>query len=601
MHSSLTRMAAATLFALPSLSSADSTLPTVVVTAERIAQTAEDSLASITIIEREQIKQAQSLPELLRRVPGLSLSNSGGLGQSSSVFLRGTESDHVLVLIDGIKVGSPTLGNTAFEHIPITQIERIEIVRGPRSSLYGSEAIGGVIQIFTRKGKGKVKANFSLGGGSDNTYQATLGLSGGGDQSWFSANMSGVDTEGFDSCTGEPNVGGCWTHEPDKDGYQNFSGQLRAGYRFSNQAEIDIHWLRTEAESNFDGTFQNQSDTMQQVLGAGFRILPTENWTLSLKAGRSWDDSDNFKDSVFSTRFETQRDTVWLQNDIALGEDHLVLLGLDYQNDEVGGTTLYPVTSRDKKGIFGQYLGYFAQHKLQFSLRNDENAQFGNYTTGSLAWGYTFDNDIQFSANYGSAFKAPTFNELYFPNFGNPNLKPEKSHSVEIGLSAKTTSGRLALNIYQTEIDELIAYDASIFAPGNLESAQIRGLEAILETRFAQWDMKANLTLIDPINQSNDNLLPRRPKESLNINLERQFQTFTVGTSLYAVGKTYDDAANTRELDAYMTMDIRAAYHFTKAWKVQVRLNNLFDEEYETAAFYQQTGRDFFITLHYQP
>lgn len=599
----LTTMAAVPLLAFPILSFAESILPIVVVTAERVTKTAEESLASVTIIDHQQIKQsqAQSLPELLRGVAGLSLSNNGGLGKSTSIFLRGTESDHVLVLIDGIKVGSATLGSTAFEHIPITQIERIEIVRGPRSSLYGSEAIGGVIQIFTRKGKGIVKPNLSVGAGSYNTSQATVGISGGSNNSWFSANLSGVDSQGFNSCRGEPGVGGCFTHEPDKDGYQNFSGQLRAGYRFTNSAEIDIHWLRSEGETDFDGSFQNQSDTMQQVLGAGFRFLPTENWTISLKAGRSWDESENFKDGVFSTRFETQRDSVWLQNDFTIGENHLLILGIDYQNDEVSGTTNYKVTSRDNNGVFGQYLGYFDQNDIQFSLRSDDNAQFGNHTTGNLAWGYTFDNKLRFSASYGTAFKAPTFNELYFPGFGNPKLNPEKSESAEIGLSQMINWGRWAINAYQTDIDDLIAFDASTFAPENLDSARIRGLEAILDVRLAQWNIHTNLTLLDPRNQSNDKILPRRARKALNISLDRHFYKYSVGTSLYAVGKRYDDSANKRELGAYTTMDLRAGYQITKAWQVQARISNLFDKNYETAAFYNQAGREFFLTLNYQP
>ena len=599
----LTTLATAPLFAFPTLLSADSTLPTVVVTAERVAQTAEESLASITILDRHQIEQsqAQSLPELLRSVPGLALSNNGGLGKSTFLFLRGTESDHVLVLIDGIKVGSATLGSTAFEQLPIAQIDRIEIVRGPRSSLYGSEAIGGVIQIFTRKGKGKVKPNLSVAAGSDNTYQGTLGISGGHNSAWFSANLSGLDTEGFNSCNGEPNVGGCLTYEPDEDGYQNLAGQLRVGYRFNQRAEIDIHWLRSESESNFDGSFQNQSETMQQVLGTGFRFEATDNWAFSLKAGRSWDESDNFKDAVFSTRFETQRDSIWLQNEIVIGDNHLLLLGMDYQNDEVGGTTLYPVTSRDNKGMFGQYLGDFEQHDIQFSLRRDKNAQFGNHTTGSFAWGYTFVNELRVTANYGTGFKAPTFNELYFPNFGNPNLNPEKSQSIEMGLSATPTWGRWAVNTYQTDIDELIAFDARIFAPLNLDSARIRGLEIILDTHFAQWDINANLTLLDPTDQSNGNVLLLRAKQTLHLTLERNFNQVTVGTTLQAVGKRYDDAANTHELDAYQTLDVRAGYQITKAWQVQARISNLFNQDYETAAFYNQAGRDFLITLSYQP
>jgi vitamin B12 transporter len=596
-------MAAIPLFAFPTLLSAESTLPTVVVTAERVVQTVEESLASVTVIDHQQIQQsqAQSLPELLRGVAGLSLSNTGGLGKQTSIFLRGTESNHILVLIDGVKVGSATTGSTAFEQIPITQIERIEIVRGPRSSLYGSEAIGGVIQIFTRKGKGEVKPNFGISAGSDKTYQATAGISGGSNQSWFSANISDIDTEGFNSCRGEPNVGGCFTDEPDKDGYQNFSTQLRAGYRFTNNAEIDLHWLLSKGKTDYDGGFQNQSETMQQVLGAGFRFLPTDNWTLALKAGRSWDESDNFKDAVFSSRFETQRDSVWLQNDIAVGENHLLILGIDYQNDEVSGTTLYEVTSRDNKGVFGQYLGDFDQLNLQLSLRNDDNAQFGNYTTGSFALGYTLENKLRFIASYGTAFRAPTFNDLYFPNFSNSKLKPERSESVEIGLNQITTWGRWEINSYQTDLDDLIAFDSSTFAPENIDSARIRGLEAILAIHLADWNINANLTLLNPTNQSNDKILPRRAKKALNISLDRKINQFSVGTSLYAVGKRYDDLANQRELGAYTTMDLRAGYQITKAWQVQARISNLFDKNYETVAYYNQAGRDLFITLNYQP
>jgi len=599
----LTRVATLSLLAIPPFSLAETTLPTVVVTAERIAQTAEDSLTSVTVIDQQQIvqSQAQSLPELLQSVPGAFISNNGGLGKNSSLFLRGTESGHVLVLIDGIKVGSATLGSTAFENIPLTQIERVEVVRGPRSSLYGSEAIGGVVQIFTRKGVGRVRPNCSIAAGSDNTYQGTVGISGSSHHAWVSGNLSGIDTEGFNSCNGQPQVGGCFTHEPDDDGYQNLSGQFRLGYRFLNGTEIDVHWLRSEGESDFDGSFQNQSETLQQVLGTGVRFFPNQNWTLSLKAGRSWDEADNFKDAIFSTRFDTQRDTIWLQNDFVIADNHLLLLGLDYQNDEVSGTTPYPVTSRDNKGLFGQYLGEFDQHSLQLSLRRDDNEQFGGQTTGSMAWGYRFANDLRMTASYGTAFKAPTFNELYFPNYGNANLKPEESQSVELGLNATTTWGRWAVNAYQTDIDDLIAYDISIFAPGNINTAQIRGLEMVLATRLAQWNVMTNLTLLDPIDKDTDKLLPRRAKHTFHLSIDRQFNQFNFGADLQAVGKRYDDAANLRELDSYVTVDLRAAYQITKAWQIQGKVGNLFDEEYETAAFYNQAGRNFMLTLRYLP
>lgn len=582
-------------------------LSPIVVTAGRIAQTAEDSLASITVIDRQQIEkqQAHSVPDLLRGVPGVSLTNNGGAGKLTSVLLRGTESDHVLVLIDGVKVGSASAGVTAFEHLPVEQIERIEIVRGPRSSLYGSEAIGGVIQIFTRRGGGELSPWFSLGGGSFDSYKASAGISGGGDNTWFSGSISGEDTEGFNACNGQPMVAGCFTHEPDKDGYDNLSGNLRAGMRFDGGAEVDVHWLRTEASTRYDGDYQNESDTMQQVFGAGLKLAPTADWSLSLKAGRSLDESDNFKDGTFSSRFETRRDSLSLQSDLIFGADQLLSLGLDYQDDRVGGSTAYAVTARDNKGIFGQYLGQFGGHDIQASLRRDDNEQFGGHTTGALAWGYEIAAGLRLIASYGTAFKAPSFDELYFPGFGNPDLEPESSRSLEIGLSGLHNWGNWSLNAYQTDIDDLIAFDASTYAPANIESARIRGLEAVVSALLGDWRLQAELTLLDPVNQGNgfyhDNTLPRRAEQSFRADVDRDYGRYSFGATLNAVGKRYDDIANSRELDSYLTFDLRAEYRLSEAWRLQARLDNLFDEEYETAAFYNQPGRSFFLTVRYQP
>lgn len=596
-------IALTSLLTFSSLLIADDTFPPIVVTAERIAQTVDQTLASVTVIDRQQIQQsqAQSVPELLQTVPGVTVTNNGGLGKASSLFLRGAASDQVLVLIDGIKAGSATVGTTAFEHIPIQQIERIEIVRGPRASLYGSEAIGGVIQIFTRKGQGKIQPNFSIRAGSDNTYQGEVGVAGAYDQASFSANITGLETDGFNSCRGEPDIGGCFTHEPDEDGYENFSGQGRIGYRFDAQTAVDVHWLRSEGSNQFDGDFQNQNDVVQQVLGAGLRFSPLTDWQISLKAGRSWDSLDNFKDGVFTNQYETFRDTVFLQNNFIIGDNHILTMGVDYQADEIETTTNYLVNTRENEGFFGQYLGYFNRHDLQLNLRYDDNAQFGSYTTGGVAWGYTFDQGIRLTANYGTAFKAPTFNELYFPDFGNPNLNPEESQTVEMRINSTTEWGNWAVNVYQTDIDELISFDAATYAPGNIDSARIRGLEAILGVNWQQWTMNTHLTLLDPINKKNDKLLPRRAEQTFHLELDRQIQRLRLGTALHAVGERYDDAANSRQLADYFTMDLRAAYQINKMWQIQARVSNIFDEDYEMAAFYPQAGRSWLITLRYQP
>ncbi len=588
------------------LQAQDTQSETIVVTATRTARTADETLAAVTVITRADIErsQAQSLQDLLRGLPGLSLANNGGAGKNTSVFLRGTESDHVLVLIDGIKVGSATTGQAAFQDLPIEQIERIEIVRGPRSSLYGSEAIGGVIQIFTRRGGGAWRPRLAAGTGRYGTYYASGGVAGGGEHAWFNVSADHFYTLGFNACDGP---GGCFTVEPDDDGYRNTAGSLRAGYRFAGGTQIDFHALRAKADSEFDGSFVNESKTVQQVTGARVRFAPSAVWHAALVAGRSRDESDNFKDGALRSRFDTRRDTVSLQNDFALGTKTLLTAGLDYYQDEVLSTTAYAVNSRDNKGVFAQYqtaLG--GRHDLQLSLRADRNEQFGRYSTGGVAWGWWLGGGARLALSYGTAFKAPTFNELYFPGYGNPNLEPEEARSTELALAGPLGANtRWSLNAYQTDIDDLIAYDASISAAANLDRARIRGVEANLAGTLSGWDLRAGFTWLDPENRSAGanfgKVLPRRARQSFRLDLDRAVGQARFGATLVAVGRRYDDLANTRAMGGYATLDLRAEYALSRAWRLQARLENAFDKEYETAAFYNQPGRGVYVTLRYQP
>lgn len=598
----------------------------VIVTATRTAITANEALAAVSVITRQDIErsQAQSVQDLLRGEPGISVTNNGGPGKSTAVFLRGTESDHVLVLIDGVKVGSATLGTAAFQDIPVEQIERIEIVRGPRSSLYGSEAIGGVIQIFTRKGGGPAKPFFSLGGGSHDTHEGLVGVSGGGDRGWFNLSASGIDTEGFNACRGEPGVGGCFADEPDRDGYRNGSSAARGGYRFANGAEMDVNILRTRGKNEFDG-FVNESKSLQQIIGTRLRFSPMAPWNVTLAAGRSRDESDNFKNGVFNSRFNTERDTVSFQNDVSIGAAQLLTLGLDRQEDRITSNRAYAVTSRDNEALFIQHQLGLGRHDLQASLRRDDNEQFGRHTTGSLAWGHSFSDTLRGMISHGTAFKAPTFNELYWPNSsfvdsagftnisrGNPDLSPEESKTTELGLRYKLAVSSINLSVYETEARDLIDWATTATgltefttAPANVDRIRIRGFEATFDTRLADWAVRTSLTLLDPENRSvganQGNVLPRRSERALRLDLDRALGKYRVGTTVFAEGERYDDLANTRRLGGYATVDLRAEYALARAWRAQARVANLLDKDYETAAFFSQEGRSYYFTLRYQP
>jgi vitamin B12 transporter len=584
------------------------TLPDIVVTATRTAQSADATLASVSIITRQDIVrlQAQSLPDVLRGVAGLTISNSGGAGKATSVFLRGTNADHVLVLVDGIKVGSATLGTASFQDIPVAQIERIEIVRGPRASLYGSEAIGGVIQIFTRKGGGALTPSFSATAGSYGTVNSAVGLSGGGEQGWFNFKLNQQNTAGFNACRGSL-VAGCFTNEPDKDGYHNSSLGLNGGYRFDNGVIADAQLLRAKSKNKFDGSSVNEAEGVQQVLGGSLKFAPTQAWNMTLRAGSGQDNSNNFLNGQFKTRFNTQRDSLSWQNDFALDADQLFTAGLDYQNDRVASTTLYTQATRSNRALFGQYQGSFGAHSLQASLRRDDNQQFGGHDTGGLGYGYAVNDATRLTASYGTAFKAPTFNQLYYPLFGSATLRPELSRSIEAGVDGRGALYKWSLYAYQTDVTDLIGYNTVLpFNITNISAARLKGLEGQLKMQLADCDFSGTLTLQDPRQTSGTNqgkLLNRRATEAARIEVAHDFGVYRLAGSLYAEGRRFDDPANTsaKRLGGYGLLDVRAEYRVAPDWLVQGRVDNLLDKQYETAQFYNQARRGLYFTLNYRP
>lgn len=581
-------------------------LSDVLVTATRTERTAESALAAVTVITRAEIerRQAQSLAEVLRGVPGLTLSNNGGAGKATSVFLRGTNADHVLVLVDGIKVGSATLGTASFENLPLAQVERIEIVRGPRASLYGSEAIGGVIQIFTRKGGGAIRSDAKVTLGSYGTTNAVAGLGGGGTQGWFDARINHQETQGFNACRGSL-VAGCFVIEPDKDGYRNASLGLSGGYRFDNGVTADLNLLRADSFSKSDGSVWagNETRAAQQVVAGVLKFAPLQAWNLTLRSGQSRDDSDLFFNGAYIDRYYTRRDSLSWQNDWALAEDHLLTAGLDYARDNISSSRAFAQTTRGNRALFGQYQGEFGAHNLQASLRRDQNQQFGGHDTGGLAYGYALNDGLRLSASYGTAFKAPTFNQLYYPGFGNAALRPESSRSIEIGIDGQVADGKWSMHAYRTGIADLIGFDAVTFAPANINSVRLTGVEGLAQMRVADWEVNGTLTLQDPRQTSganNGKLLPRRATEAMRIELARGFGDYRLAGALYAEGRRFDDLANKRRLGGYGLLDLRAEYRVAADWRLQARLDNLLDKQYETAQFFNQPRRGVYLTLEYR-
>jgi len=625
-------LAGAVALALPSLCHAQAAagatdLDEVVVTGTRTDVAVTDSLVPAQVIDRAEIErtQARSLPELLRGRAGISLTNQGGAGKLTSVFLRGAESDHVLVLVDGLRVGSATAGLASFQDLPVDQIERIEIVRGPRSSLYGSEAIGGVIQIFTRRGGDGFLPHLRLGAGSHRLREASAGFGDRGDRGWISADGAYQRTDGFNACRGrgpDPSIpfdfgAGCFTDEPDADGYRNASVSLRGGFELTEALTLEGHLLQADADNEYDGSVfgGNETETTQRVAGGKLTWTPDERVTLAVQAGRAADFSDAYFRAngvrSYVNTFDTRRDTASVQADYALSDAHLLTLGGDWQRDEVASTTRFAIDRRDNAGAFVEYQSRFGAHRVQGSLRNDDNQQFGSHTTGSLGWGLTLDRSLRLNASVGTGFKAPTFNDLYFPFGGNPDLKPEESTSLNLGLGQYTDAWTWTFNVFETRIDALTGFD-SAFDLVQVDEARIRGAELTFAASFAGWDLSAEFSHADPRaraprtaegapNPNFGNLLPRRAPRSGRIDVDRGLGAFRFGATLNGAGARYDDAANIRRLPGYGTLDLRAEYAFSADWTLQARATNVFDRHYETIAFYHQPGREYGLSLRYRP
>ena len=588
------------------------TLSPVIVTATRTAITVDDALSSVSVITREDIERLQpvSLIDLLQGLPGVSFAQAGGLGQQSSLFLRGTNSSHTLLLIDGVRVGTVSAGIPAFDQLSLDQIERIEVVRGPRSSLYGADAIGGVIQIFTRHGRqdGRLTPSLRLGVGSRGYADGQFGLSGGDTHAWYNFSVGGQYTRGINACRvgAAEAFAGCFVDEPDRDAYRNRNALATAGYRWDNGTELAATWLRSAGHVDFDGApYGNQNHNLQQVAGARLGFDPLASWRVTLGAGQSLDESRTYNDGVFLRYGNSRRNQASWQNDLSLAENQLLTLGVDWQQEHLSSDTGYLASSRDDTGGYAQYQGSFGRQEVQLSLRHDDNQQFGGHTTGAAAWGYAFDHGLKLSASWGSAFHAPTFNDLYYPfGIGNPDLKPETSRSAELGLAQKQAGWHWALNAYQTTIEQLIALDANYF-PRNISHARIRGIEAQFGTELAGWQLESYLTLQRPLNRdggANDgHLLPRRPERTVRLDLDRHFGAFGVGASLLAAGPRYDDLANLHRLGGYATADLRASYAFAPGWQLEARLANAFDRRYETVYYFNQPGRSWYLTVRYAP
>lgn len=582
-------------------------LGTIVVTPLRRATSLQRSTSSVTVIDRAEIERsvAPDLQSLLQYYPGISITTNGGQGSSSNLYIRGMSSKQTVVLVNGVRTASATTGATALANIPLMSIDRIEIAKGAHSAQYGADAMGGVINIITKQGGacGERSSCGSVSTGVTHPWggyaSASLqGQSQDGIDYAFGAGVTG--TQGYNFTT--PEVFG---YEPDRDGF------LQGAFNFSLGKDFDWGRIYTDGllsrgRNQYDGKAPSFNEAYTTAFNGklGARIDHTDDWSSTIEVSSGLDHSRNFRKGVSgSDRFETTRYGIFASTEKQFetgSTSHTVTGGVEAYREEVNATVTYAETSRDAAAVFGQYSLEYDALRFDGGVRYDYNEQFGDVATYNLGASYEILPDLVLRSSFGTGFRAPTFNELYYPGYANPDLQPEKSRSYEIGLnwqaSAKTS---LDMAFYQTWLRDAIMSTAPTYLPYNVAHAQITGFEAVLAHRFNEmWGVKGSFDLKRPIDEDTDNDLAyrERVKATAEVNYKPLEKLDLTARLLYG-GSRFTSAANTIKLDPYVTADFIALYHIDKQSQLKVSVENIFNKDYQTTSGYNAPGRNFNIGL----
>ncbi|MBX9453924.1 MAG: TonB-dependent receptor [Mesorhizobium sp.] len=565
------------------------------------------STSSVTVVDEAEIANsaAADLPSLLKRYTGVSITSYGGQGASSNVQLRGMSSTQTLVLVNGVRTAAATSGTSSLFNIPLSAIERIEIAKGPHSSQYGADAMGGVINIITKRGGacgdgrnfcGSVTAGVSHPWGA----QLSADLRGEVDGLEYSVGGGILGTRGYDFTL--PTT---WGHEPDDDGF------MQGSFNFSLSKQFD--WGRLYADglfsrgrSQYDATAPgfNEVDTTTFAGKAGATFDHTDDWSSTVEFSSGVDLSTNFRDGVpGQDEFDTTRYGVLASTEKSFTTglvDHKLLGGFEVYRENVDTTLPLAVTGRTLAAGFAQYSLDYGALTVDSGIRHDYNEQFGDATTYNIGASYEFVPGLVGRASYGTGFRAPTFNDLYYPGYSNPDLRPEKSQTYEVGLAWQPNADTsVDLVFYQTWLRDAIASMPPTYIPFNVARARITGFEASVWHAFDErWSGKVTLDVRDPVNLDNGLHIPNRDrfKAGAELNFAATDKLDLSAKVLYVASK-HSNVANTTRAPDYVTVDLSASYRFDEKSTMKFSVENLFDETYETVAGYRAPGRTVNLSL----
>lgn len=588
-------------------------LPSVVVTSSRLPQNASDVYNSVSVVTREDLDrlQATNIIEVLQTVPGVSINQSGGRGGLSGIFVRGTKSSQVLVLIDGVRASSAASGATALETLSVDQIERIEVIRGARSTQYGADAIGGVVQIFTRRAdKAGYQVRARVGLGNHDSSEYALGASFQNKDTQASLNLASEQVTGHDRSRSTNPA------NQDDDAYRNNSLTLNASHKISQDVKVSASFLHQEGQTEYDygwiGSYPYDEFKVQNLsLAADWAV--NSLWSMRLELGANQNDNVNlFDDADSESFFKTDRTSLLWLHSLSF-DQQAIQLGVDAYQDKLKGSTPFPVEERDNQAVFVQHNWTGERLATELGVRYDDNDIYGDFTSLNFGFAVPISDASKVFVSYNQAFRAPTFSELYYPGYDNPNLRPEESESIELKLThALSETATLEFSTYQTEIEDAIVNN-EFWVPHNIGSVKIQGAEIVLNQQLGAWAINASASYVDARDESSDRLLSRRPKKTANIDISRKLGDWTLGSSLYGSGASWDDAASTRKIKGYALWNARASYAISPSLTAAVKVDNLLDKTYATALTddgswpnsryvgYNEFGRTAFFSLTWTP
>lgn len=570
-----------------------------VVTGARQPQARADVVRPVTVITAQDIRLSgqRSLLEVLQTYGGVEMAANGGLGQTGSLFIRGASSEHTVVLIDGVRIGSATLGTASLDALPLDLIERVEVLQGPSSSLYGSDAIGGVVQIFTKSAERSPGVSLALTGGSNGLSALTGSFIKRYGSTDVALSLGTLHTNGYDVTTPDH-----YAHNPDRDGYRTRQGSLRLTHKVNDAHELSAQLMQAHGRSEYDDGATVDALIRQTVQTAStqWRARWSPVWLSELRLARSWDKSESV--STFSGVFNTTQDQLSWQNTLSLG-GNTVILGAESLRQAVDSDTNYDVKSRRINSVFGGWRGKLGDHALQADLRHDGNSQFGDHITGQLGWGWQLLPDLRLRAAYGTAFHAPTFNVLYYPFFGVPTLTPERSRSTEVGADWQLGNTLLGLTWFDNRISDLIIYPPPTYVPTNVARARIRGVTATVSSTLASGTrLKASVTAQNPESRDTGYQLQRRSRVYGSASVIHPLGDSTrVGVELTGAGTRYDNATESVRMGGYTVVSLFAAHSFSPSWALEGRINNATDKRYELVQNYVPPRANAQLTLRWTP